>query len=128
MQSRTHWHDLLGRHCPRFGQDTTVDAQINASMQREICHNHQVQVIAQALREASLLTAVCGQCRWRFQSHSQRDMPVRTDTRYNSHLTVRTTPRSSCHSNSNHPTRSVCCQHAYRTLQRPEIIPMQHLS
>ena len=35
MQSRTHWHDLLGRHCPRFGEDTTVNVQIDASMQRE---------------------------------------------------------------------------------------------
>ena len=24
MQARTHWHDLLGRHCPRFGQDGFV--------------------------------------------------------------------------------------------------------
>ncbi len=24
MQSRTHWHDLLGRHCPRFGEDHVV--------------------------------------------------------------------------------------------------------
>ena len=30
MQSRTHWHDLLGRHCPRFGQDSTVDAQMDS--------------------------------------------------------------------------------------------------
>lgn len=22
--ARTHWHDLLGRHCPRFGQDNLV--------------------------------------------------------------------------------------------------------
>lgn len=24
LQSRTHWHDLLGRHCPRFGRDHLV--------------------------------------------------------------------------------------------------------
>jgi len=23
-QKRTHWHDLLGRHCPRFGMDKVV--------------------------------------------------------------------------------------------------------
>ena len=57
MQSRTHWHDLLGRHCPRFGQDTTVDAQISASMQRESpCKVHKIQVTAQSQRDASLLS------------------------------------------------------------------------
>ena len=24
LQARTTWHDLLGRHCPRFGQDRVV--------------------------------------------------------------------------------------------------------
>ena len=24
VQTRTQWHDLIGRHCPRFAQDRTV--------------------------------------------------------------------------------------------------------
>ena len=42
MQSRTHWHDLLGRHCPRFGQDSTVNAQINAK--GHSCQKHKLQM------------------------------------------------------------------------------------
>ena len=52
---------------------------------------------------------------------------MRTDTKYNSHLTVRTTPSSSRQSNPDHPTRSLCCQHACSRLMPLCFSPLRHI-